>query len=371
MNLSYWEKKTWFSNIDFCVIGSGIVGLSCALQLRLDHPNSKIIILDKGVLPQGASTKNAGFACFGSASELLSDLEHQIPEEIQSLVKSRYDGLKRLRKILGDSNLDYKEYGGYEVFLEEDKELFEKCLSKIDIINELVEPVFGKNTFKVEKNRFQFKKCQNQIIFNPLEGQIDTGLMMFSLQQRVLNKNIAIINGVKVEDLEPTLNHVKIGLANFEFKARQVFVATNAFAGQFFDLDLKPARNQVVITKPIQNLNIKGVFHLKKGFYYFRNIDNRILLGGGRHLNLEEENTSEFGITIKIQNKLVDLLNQVIFPDKKIEIEDTWSGILGVGKTKTPIIKSIDDRLHCAVRLGGMGVAIGSNVGAQLSRLAL
>ena len=41
MNLSYWEYKTWLSNIDFAIVGSGIVGLSCALSLRKKHPKSK------------------------------------------------------------------------------------------------------------------------------------------------------------------------------------------------------------------------------------------------------------------------------------------------------------------------------------------
>ena len=61
MNLSYWEQKQWFKNIDFSIVGSGIVGLSTALFLKQRFPTSNIIILEKGILPQGASTKNAGF----------------------------------------------------------------------------------------------------------------------------------------------------------------------------------------------------------------------------------------------------------------------------------------------------------------------
>ena len=57
---------------------------------------------------------------------------------------------------------------------------------------------------------------------------------------------------------------------------------------------VKPARAQVLITKPIENLDIKGTFHLDKGYYYFRNIENRILFGGGRNLDFEGETTTEF-----------------------------------------------------------------------------
>jgi len=38
------------------------------------NPNAKIIVIEKGMLPQGASTKNARFACFGTVSEILEDI---------------------------------------------------------------------------------------------------------------------------------------------------------------------------------------------------------------------------------------------------------------------------------------------------------
>jgi glycine/D-amino acid oxidase-like deaminating enzyme len=369
MNLSYWEKKSWFSNIDFCVVGSGIVGLSCALQLRKDFPHSNILVLERGVLPNGASTKNAGFACYGSMSEILSDLEHHSQTEVLQLVRARFEGLKLLRGTLGDQSIGFKQHGGYEVFLKEDKDLFENCIEQLDFVNEVLEPVFGKNGFEISPNIFGFRKSLNKLIFNPNEGQIDTGLMMKSLISKARSNGIEIMTGIEVQGFSGGKDSAIVNLKDFSFKTNQLFIATNAFAGQFFKLDLKPARNQVMITNPISDLHIKGVFHLNKGYYYFRNINNRILLGGGRHLNLKGETTTEFGTTRPIQESLEELLKTVILPKEKCTVEMIWSGILGVGDQKSPIVKSVEDRIHCAVRLGGMGIAIGSKVGYDLARL--
>jgi len=71
--LSFWEKDTWFSNIDVCIIGSGIVGLSTALHLKTAAPALKILVLERGILPSGASKKKAGFVFFGSLSGVLSN----------------------------------------------------------------------------------------------------------------------------------------------------------------------------------------------------------------------------------------------------------------------------------------------------------
>ena len=48
MQLSYWELKNWFTNVDFTIVGSGIVGLHCALSLRDKYPLAKILVLEKG-----------------------------------------------------------------------------------------------------------------------------------------------------------------------------------------------------------------------------------------------------------------------------------------------------------------------------------
>ena len=125
----------------------------------------------------------------------------------------------------------------------------------------------------------------------------------------------------------------------------------------------------MLITKPIKNLNIAGTFHLDEGYYYFRNIDNRILLGGGRNLDFQSENTTDFGLTKVIQSKLERLLKEVILPETHFEIEQRWSGIMGVGKKKTAISKQLSNNVYCGVRLGGMGIAIGTNVGIELAEL--
>lgn len=142
MQLSYWEIKNWFTNVDYTVVGSGIVGLHAALRLRERFPNSKIIILEKGVLPQGASTKNAGFACFGSLSEIIDDLKSHSEEEVINLIQKRWEGLKLLRKRVGDVNLDYKPFGGYELFLKEHESDYLECINKIPFINEILQPLF-------------------------------------------------------------------------------------------------------------------------------------------------------------------------------------------------------------------------------------
>lgn len=368
MNLSYWELKNWFTNVDYTIIGSGIVGLHTALRLRERFPKSKILIIEKGMLPQGASTKNAGFACFGSLSEILDDLMQHTEQDVIDLIRKRWTGLHLLRQRLGDNAIGFKQYGGYELF-ERDDNLFEQCIEAVPFINDLLNPLFNQNVFSTAQNAFGFSGVGSELIFNPLEAQIDTGNMMQALLKATIANNILILNSQPLVSYHENTNGVQVQLKEFSFSTSKILFATNGFAAGLTKNEVVPARAQVLITKPIPNLLIKGTFHLDRGFYYFRNFGDRILLGGARNLDIAGETTTDFGQTEQIQNRLEQLLAEVILPNTPFEIEHRWSGIMGMGAQKSPIVMQLSEHVYCGVRLGGMGVAIGSVIGAELADL--
>ena len=369
MQLSYWEIKNWFSNVDFTIVGSGIVGLHTALALRERFPSAKILILEKGVLPQGASTKNAGFACFGSISEIIDDLKTHTEEEVIQLIQKRFAGLQLLRKNLGDSVIDLKPYGGYELFLKEDESFYNECIQKISFINDIIKPLFKTDVFSKEVARFNFGNVFEYLIFNPFEAQIDTGNMMQALLKKAHQNDILILNSQTVTSFQEVNDFVEVETNGITFKTSKLLFTTNGFASQLTNNQVQPARAQVLITKPIPNLDIKGTFHLDKGYFYFRNIKDRILFGGGRKLDFEGETTTSHDTTELIQNRLEELLKTVILPHQTFEIEHRWSGTMGVGTHKKPIVEQLSNNIYCGVRMGGMGVAIGSLVGQELADL--
>lgn len=373
LGLSYWEHKTWVSTIDFAIIGSGIVGLTSALQLKNKYPKTNIVVFERGILPNGASTKNAGFGCFGSISELLDDLKTHTEAEVISLVARRWEGLQLLRKNLGDKNIDYQSHGSYEIFKNNERELYEECILNISYINELLkESVFSKNdVFSLKNDIFSFKNTQKALIFNQFEGQLDTGKMMKTLLNQCFQKEINILNGITIETLFDDNKQVVLQAKDIgEISAKKVIIASNGFANQFLKNNIViPARAQVLITKPISALKLKGTYHLDRGYFYFRNIDNRILLGGGRNLDFQGETTTVMETSSLIQKELEALLSSTIIPDTPYEIERRWTGIMGVGSSKKPIVQQQSENIFTGVRLGGMGVAIGSLIGKELANL--
>lgn len=372
MQLSYWEKSTYFSSTDILIIGSGIVGLFAALEIKKSNPKLKVLLIERGALPSGASTKNAGFACFGSPGELLDDIAKSSEIEVINLVQKRITGLTKLRKTLGDKAIDYKGLGGYEVFDTESD--FEHCARQLSYLNNLVKESTGiHQTYTIADSKIKSLGFDgvNHLLYNSLEGQINTGSMMRALVLKVQKAGVTILNGINIKSLHPDASSVVLN-DNIVLKASKILVCTNGFAQQLLpELSVHPARAQVLITKPIKGLKIKGSFHYDKGYYYFRNIDNRLLLGGGRNLDFKGEETYDLKTTDTIQSSLERLLKEKILPNTKFEIEQRWSGIMGLGKEKSPIIKQVNSQVYCAVRLGGMGVALGSLVGEEAAKMLL
>lgn len=367
--LSYWELKSYFKDIDFLIIGAGIVGYSTAIHLRKQHPKSKILVIERGYLPSGASSKNAGFACFGSATELTEDLSKFDDSTVWETVKMRWEGLNYLRSLIGDESLKLQINGSWDLITSSDIKLRDQTASKLEYFNKQLNDITGEsNVYSIDSNthqKFGFASIDTSFR-NRLEGQIDTASMNKAFYRLTMEQDIMTLFGIEALDIQSNTVSTNLG----EIHAKAIAICTNGFAKQLIpNEDIAPARAQVLITKPIENLPFEGTFHYQMGYYYFRNIDNRILFGGGRNLDFKAEETTEFKTTELIQKKLESLLKEVILPSTPFEIEHRWTGVMGVGNTKKPIIQHIQDNTYCGVRLGGMGVAIGTLVGKNLAEI--
>jgi gamma-glutamylputrescine oxidase len=146
---SIWEKETFFSHQDVIIVGSGFVGLWSAFYLKKNRPNLKITIVDRGLIPTGASTRNAGFATFGSLSELVRDAQNMGTEKMLAVTEMRFKGLERIQKHFSKKLIDFDVCGGYELY-QENLVSSEKLSEDIDYANTLLKPITSvKKTYRL------------------------------------------------------------------------------------------------------------------------------------------------------------------------------------------------------------------------------
>jgi gamma-glutamylputrescine oxidase len=371
--LSVWEKESFFAPSDIVIAGSGLVGLWSAYYLKRRAPSLRITIVERGLIPTGASTRNAGFACFGSLTELVANARQMGDDQMLQLVEMRCKGLRRIRKTFRDEDIGYERFGGYELLTEAN---IDELRSTIDQFNRTLKNITRQQkTFRLQNEKigsFGFTGIRH-LIDSRAEGQLHSGKLCQSLLRLVQSMNVTVLNNIEITGYEKVNGHLLLHTQHpFPLIASQLLVCTNAFARQLLpQLDVTPARGQILVTSPIDNLPFKGAFHFDEGYYYFRNLGDRVLLGGARNLAIEAEATTEMSITDTIQHELQRFLSEVILPGKHYTIEDRWSGIMGLGSEKMPLISAVNDHVFCAVRMSGMGVALAPVAGDRVTSLMM
>lgn len=358
---SFWEKDSFLKPYDLIVVGAGIVGLSSALFYKKEHPQARVLVVDKGMIPEGASTRNAGFACVGSITEHVADMEKETEENIKKRILLRYEGLNLLRETLGDSAIGYENCGGYELFTSPPK--FKEASSYVSRFNDWMKELLGKREVYVadELNGYP-------VIYNRLEGALHPGKMMQQLVRRVQAAGVQLRWNTLVEEVG---DNGSITLKNGKaLQTEQILVASNGFTKRIMpDSDIIPARGFVMVSEPWPDMPWNGTFNYDRGYIYFRNVGDRLLLGGARNTAVEEETDDHFGVNPDIKKYLLNFAADTLHLPGNLKFEHEWSGIMGFTTTKTPVLERLDTHRVVATGLSGMGIAIGMKVGKEAAHI--
>ncbi len=370
MNFSFWEQDIFKPKYDYIIVGAGFSGLWMAYFLKKQKSEAAIAILERGTLPNGASTKNAGFACFGSPSELLENVKEIGWNKTLEMTQKRFEGIQIIQQHFGDV-IDYNPCGASELFTV--RSIFEENLSQLEVLNKnLAAMVKNQNHFYEDTQIISESKFEGfqYAISNSAEASIHSGKLFYNLYKTLVGQDVKFLFGTEVEIIDTSHKTAIIKTKNLgDFEAQHVCICTNAFSNLFLPAqNIKPGRGQVLITKPIKNLPFNKTFHFDKGYFYFKNVGDRVLFGGGRNLDFEGENTAEFGTTEMIISHLKQYLSNYILPNTHYEIDQIWSGIMAFNESKTPFSEIIKSNLSSSVAMNGMGVALAPYLSKELAK---
>jgi len=370
-NLSFWEQQ-WLKNADILIIGSGMVGLQTARQIKNQWPHREVWVIDRAPISLGASTRNAGFACFGSMGEILDDISRTDENTAYALYEKRYKGLQQLLEDFGETAIGYEKTGGYEIFTPEDLAEYETIAANIDKVNSALDSVAGEKPFQMKSTSKLGMKVLENGVYTPLEGMVQTHLLYKKVQEAAIAAGVRIMGGLTAlppEKLDSGKWRVNTN-EGYRFDARNLVVCTNGYAAHLLpELEVLPARGQVLVTSSIPGLAWRGLMHADKGYIYFRSLGTRILIGGGRNLDFEGETTPELKTSQHIMQYLENYLRDVVVPGETFEIEHQWAGTMGMHQNRTPIVQRMGEGLYACVRMGGMGVALSAMVSREMAAL--
>jgi glycine/D-amino acid oxidase-like deaminating enzyme len=364
MDISVWEKESFYEACDVLIVGAGLLGLWTARELKIKDPKLKVTLIERSPVPTGASTRNAGFACFGSPSEMIHDLTMMPADTMWGIVEMRFKGIQKIRQTLTDEQTGYEPLGGYECFLPGnlDKELLDNKLEEINAGMKIITGEQDAFTDASAKMTDYGLRGFTLMLENRLEGGLHSGLMVESLTGLVKKSGVRILNGFSLDHYETSpLGATVFNEKGGHIKSKLLLLATNAFLSvQAPQLSIVPARGQIILSPPIEGLALRGTFHFDGGYYYFRNLGNRVLLGGARNASFDTEQTIELETTEFVKGKLYEFLQSHIPQAAQFPLDafESWGGLMAMHSSKQPVLKQIEPGVWAAMCCNGMGVAL-------------
>ena len=381
-NYSFWEKNRELFTGDILIVGGGLVGLSIGIAIQkqkkqLKQRLLKICIVDQLPTGQaGASTRNAGFACFGSPTEILDDLTREGENQTVNRISNRISGLSIWKNWIPSNKIEWNDCSGYEVFEREEEMNFQEVLDKLPYLNKIGKAASGNPMIYSKYQRISSKlpysiRIDGEASLNP--GKAHNSL--YGLNKELGNQ---IVNGISIPNRNYWHKNSEgwtIPTENGIFKAKRVVIAANAWTPKILnsDLDITPGRGQILMIKSAKPIFYKGIFHAKKGYLYFRNSNNSLIIGGGRNLFQTNETSLEMTTTKEVQDYLELYVRDVLLPNQDFSIQNRWAGIMAFSKrgNKDPLLYWDEPDLLIASRMCGMGVALAPIMGIKASKKIL
>ncbi len=347
---SYWDYDAIFpERLDYCIVGAGFTGIGMAMGLREKLPDAHILIIEQLPMGTAASTKNAGFLCFGSPSEVLDAMTTIGEKDAMSDIRKRWEGAAFLKHICKKLHIPIGMHGAYEII--DNEEIRRSVLQALPAINRLLADISPELVW--ESRHVTWTDCR-EVLFCQAEGQIHPGMLWNALKKHLRKLNIEIVQNCTLSDYQQNGNCVEMTINDaFHTDTRKLILTTNAFQENLDDV--RPARNIVTLYKA--DIDMKSNIHYDKGYVYMRALDGYFLVGGGRNIDAETEAHAEFGSNEKILHYLRGCKEKLLnfeLPDKPVW---QWSGIITSGKDGNPLIEKLDKNILYTGRYGGMGVA--------------
>lgn len=368
---SIWEDS-YLNSCDVAIIGGGFLGQWCAYYLALHHPNLNIHIYEKDAFSLGASTRNAGFSCFGTMGELISDSEKSSFNDALTLLVQRFKGLKAIEHFSNNHQIpiDYEAIGGYELLKQDE---FEKLASRIEQVNLMLKDSLDIDScFEISslKDKHLPFDSSLRLISNHHEGGLNSFKLLQGLREVNQSFGVKTIYGLEAKEVHDGMVYLTSPMREMELHAKHIIIATNAASNHLTKTQtVVPGRGQVFWMQGL-NLPFRGTFHYDSGFYYFRTIsDNQFLIGGARNLAMKHEETLRFGANEAIEKHILDFVHHTLHI-KEFRVEKKWQGIMGFSHDKLPFIHQLNHlgphvwHLHAC---NGMGVAMAPTIAKEFT----
>jgi len=298
-NCYWWQERPprpappaeWQKHADIAIIGCGFTGLSAGLTLARAGRN--VVILEKGLIGEGASTRNGGITS-GNIRLSATQLKKRFgAERAQQFFDEAVAARADLARFIQDENIDCDfQPVGRVVGL-----TGQFSADRIKRDNDAFQARYGIGPVFIEKHEmadYTESSVYEGGILRPDIGGIHPAKLMHEMLRLALEAGVKVFSETPVLQIERRQSDFVILTDRGEIAAEHVISATNAYtdrAQPWLRRRLVPVISEMIATEKIGRNRVQSLMpkltmfgeSKQLGYYYRPSPDGeRILLGGRR-----------------------------------------------------------------------------------------
>ena len=342
--------------VDVVVVGAGLCGASTAWHLS--QQGLHVALIEARDISHGATGRNAGFILQGTAERYNRAIEQMGREKARLVHHLSVENHRLMREWIEthSSDCEYRKGGSLQLASspEEEQELIESA----DL---LLEDGFEAELLYGDELGEPYLSAGFQTgIILPEDGEIHPAKFVQHVVQQIHTAGVNVYTGSPVTQIESS-DGVHLLTESGSIKAHMAVLCTNAYLPQLmpsYKEIIHPVRGQMLCTTP-QSLIFERPIYADHGFDYWRQKpDGRIVLGGWRNLDPDNEVGYDETLHGGIQDSMTRFLRRFNGLES-VQIETRWSGIMGFSRDGLPLVGAIPGNDNILVGAGFTGHGFG------------
>lgn len=369
------------SDADVVVIGGGYTGMWTAWLVREAEPEARVVLLDGDLCGHGPSGRNGGFA--NSMWFSLASMRRRFGDrDAIAVARAAQNAVDEIGAWCEEQGVDawYRRGGYLQVST---APAFDRAWEEtVRACAELGEPEAVRALDPDEVAARCASPLFRGAAFFPGSATVNPARLALGLRERLIATGVAIHERSRVAGISRTSGGVEARTATGTVRAPHAVLAAGGALAAFRPLRLRLTltSSHMVVTEPVPDLldelgwnGGECITDARHMLHYLRTTpDGRIAFGwgagrvlaGGRLHGHAELDTA---LTEQVIEHLIRFVPQL----RGRRIEHAWGGAIDVSPSHTPVVGTLDERVHYAFGYTGNGVGPSRMVAHALAALAL
>lgn len=366
---------------DVVVVGGGYVGMWTAWLVHEAAPDARVVLLERDMCAHGPSGRNGGFA--NSMWFSLASMRGRFGDAgALGVARAAQAAVDEIGEWCAAQGVDaWYRRGGYLQI--STAPAFDHVWDEtVAACEELGEPdaVTALDAAEIQ-SRCASPRFRAGAFF-PGSATVNPALLGLGMRSKLLEAGVEIQEGSRVTGVSATGGEVRVWTRGGTVRAAHAVLANGGAQAAIRPLSrrLTLTSSHMVITEPvpdvIEELGWTGgecITDARHMLHYFRTTeDGRIAFGWGAGRVVPGGRTDgRAEVDPQVAGQVAEHLRRFFPQLDGRRIEHAWGGPIDVSPTHTPIVGSLDPRVHYAFGFTGNGVGPSRMVAHALTSLAL